>query len=52
MASRNQDSVIEGLLLARGLTQVPFPHGSEIELTLSVYDQRWKPHKTPFPFFV
>jgi hypothetical protein len=46
--------VIEGMLLGRGLTPIPdcFPHGSEIEMTLSAYDQRGKPHKAKFTLFV
>ncbi len=47
-------AMMEGLLLGRGLTPIPscFPHGSEIEMTLTVYTQRGKPHKVPFTFFV
>jgi len=46
--------IVEGLLLGRGLTPIPalFPHGSEIVMSLLVYDQRGKAHKAPFTFFV
>jgi hypothetical protein len=46
--------VIEGMLMGWGPTPIPkcFPHGSEIEMTLLVYDQRGKPHKSKFAFFV
>ena len=46
--------VIEGMLMGRGPTPIPecFPNGTEIEMILSVYDQRGKPHKTKFTFFV
>jgi hypothetical protein len=43
---------IEGLFLARGLTAPPYPHGTEVDLPFIVFDQRWKPHKEPFRFFV
>lgn len=46
--------LIEGKLMGRGPTPIPknFPHGSEIEMTLSTFDHRGKPHKTKFMFFV
>ena len=43
---------IEGLFLARGLTAPPYPHGTEVDLPFIVFDQRWKPHKQPFRFFL
>jgi hypothetical protein len=46
--------VIEGMLMGWGPTPIPecFPQGSEIEMTLLVYDQRGRTHKSKFTFFV
>jgi len=46
--------VIGGMLLGAGCTPIPkcFPHGSEIEMMLFVYDQRGKRHRAKFAFFV
>jgi hypothetical protein len=46
--------VIEGMLMGWGPAQIPecFPHGSEVEMTLLVYDQRGKTHKSKFTFLV
>lgn len=46
--------VIEGMLMGWGPIPIPecFPQGTEIEMTLSVYDQRGRAHKSKFTFFV
>jgi hypothetical protein len=46
--------VIEGFILAVGTTAIPrlYKHGDEIEMKLSVYDQRGKPHSIQLTFWV
>jgi hypothetical protein len=46
--------VLEGFVLAMGTTGIPslYRQGDEIEMKLSVYDQRGKPHSIPLTFWV